>query len=126
MSVDPTTSFVATLTTSKNASASGSAGGLIRTEKLPLGECPFAMSKGSRAKAEESNAAVTSRIAKRMVSWANVKEHATQSAGAHVDHGVRVVATGDHENRAADRGCCVSACWASSFILESSLNGVEP
>ena len=56
----------------------------------------------------------------------NAKEHATLSVGASVERGVRVVATEDHENRAADRGCCVSACWASSFILESSLNGVEP
>ena len=40
----------------------------------------------------------------------NVKEHATLSAGAHVDHGVKVGDTEDHVNRAADRGCCVSAC----------------
>ena len=35
----------------------------------------------------------------------NVKEHATLSAGAHVDHGVEVKTSEDHENRAADRGC---------------------
>ena len=36
---------------------------------------------------------------------ANVKEHATLSARTLADHGVRGVVTGDHENRAADRGC---------------------
>lgn len=40
----------------------------------------------------------------------NVKEHAPLSAGAGVDHGVGVETTGEHENRAADRGCCVSSC----------------
>jgi len=45
----------------------------------------------------------------------NVKEHATLSAGASVDHGVEVVTMEDHVNRAADRGCCVSTCCASSF-----------
>ena len=40
----------------------------------------------------------------------NVKEHATLSAGASVDHRVGVEATEDHVNRAADRGCCVSSC----------------
>ena len=40
--------------------------------------------------------------------WSNVKEHATLSAGAHVDHGVDVGITVEHVNRAADRGCCVS------------------
>ena len=49
---------------------------------------------------------------------ANVKEHATLSAGASVDHGVEVEATEDHVNRAADRGCCVSTCCASSFLDE--------
>jgi hypothetical protein len=44
---------------------------------------------------------------------ANVKEHATLSAGARVDNGVEVETTGEHENRAADRGCCVSTCCAS-------------
>jgi hypothetical protein len=42
----------------------------------------------------------------------DVKEHATLSAGAHVDHGVEVENKGEHVNRAADRGCCVSTCWA--------------
>ncbi len=36
---------------------------------------------------------------------ANVKEHATLSARAHVDHGVEVRARKGHVNRAADRGC---------------------
>ena len=43
----------------------------------------------------------------------NVKEHATLSAGARVDHGIEVKTTGKHVNRAADRGCCVSTCSAS-------------
>jgi hypothetical protein len=46
----------------------------------------------------------------------NAKEHAPLSAGASVDHGVEVEATGEHENRAADRGCCVSTCSESSFV----------
>lgn len=49
---------------------------------------------------------------------ANVKEHTPLSAGANVDHGVKVKTTGEHENRAADRGCCVSPCSISSFLLE--------
>ena len=44
------------------------------------------------------------------VFWPNVKEHATLSAGARVDHGVSVGITEEHVNRAADRGCCVSTC----------------
>ena len=44
---------------------------------------------------------------------ANVKEHATLSAEASVDHVVKVRYTEEHENRAADRGCCVSTCCAS-------------
>ena len=36
---------------------------------------------------------------------ANVKEHATLSAGASVDHGVEVKCRKGHENWAADRGC---------------------
>jgi len=43
----------------------------------------------------------------------NVKEHAPLSARASVDHGVGIETTGEHENSAADRGCCVSTCWAS-------------
>ena len=35
----------------------------------------------------------------------NVKEHATLSARASVDHGVEVETTGGHVNRAAGRGC---------------------
>ena len=48
-----------------------------------------------------------------LISSANVKEHATLSAGASVDHGVEVKTREDHVNRAADRGCCVSTCCAS-------------
>jgi hypothetical protein len=40
----------------------------------------------------------------------NVKEHAPLSAAASVDYGVGVETTENHENRAADRGCCVSSC----------------
>ncbi len=49
-------------------------------------------------------------------SQTNVKEHATLSARARVDHGVEVETTLEHENRAADRGCCVSTCCASSLL----------
>ncbi len=48
---------------------------------------------------------------------ANVKEHATLSAGARVDHGVKVETTGEHVNRAADRGCCVSSCSLLHFLM---------
>lgn len=41
---------------------------------------------------------------------ANAIEHAPLSSRAIADHGVGVKSTGDHENRAADRGCCVSSC----------------
>ena len=44
----------------------------------------------------------------------NVKEHAPLSAGASVDHGGEVQTKEEHENREADRGCCVSTCCASS------------
>ena len=44
----------------------------------------------------------------------NVIEHATLSAGARVNHGVKVETTEEHVNRAADRGSCVSTCW---FLL---------
>ena len=47
----------------------------------------------------------------------NVKEHATLSAGASVDHGVGVETTQEHENRAADRGCCVSSCSTLRFVV---------
>ena len=47
----------------------------------------------------------------------NVKEHAPLSAGASVDHEVVVGITDEHVNRAADRGCCVSTCSASSFFF---------
>jgi hypothetical protein len=52
--------------------------------------------------------------------YQNVKEHAPLSARASVDHGVEVETTGEHVNRAADRGCCVSAC---SAILLSEFDG---
>ncbi len=52
----------------------------------------------------------------------NVKEHAPLSAGASVDHGVEVETTGEHENRAADRGCCVSTCCASLILCEGDEN----
>ena len=45
----------------------------------------------------------------------NVKEHATLSAWAHVDHGVEVGITEEHVNRAADRCCSVSTC-SGSFV----------
>jgi hypothetical protein len=46
-----------------------------------------------------------------------VKEHAILSAAANVDHGVEVETTGEHVNRAADGGCCVSTCSPSSFSV---------
>lgn len=45
----------------------------------------------------------------------NVREHAPLSAGASVERGVEVENTGEHENRAADRGCCVSSCSLIEF-----------
>lgn len=64
---------------------------------------------------------------------ANVKEHATLSARARVDHGVGVETTGDHENRAADRGCVtrlvrlVFVCHSVSLnIAVSCFVGVFP
>ena len=50
--------------------------------------------------------------AKRRILEVNVKEHATLSAEAGVDHGGEVGITEGHVNRAADRGCCVSTCCA--------------
>lgn len=63
----------------------------------------------------------TQKSCKRLLSLLpeNVKEHATLSAGASVDHGVEVETTGGHENRAADRGCCVSSC--SLFSIRESM-----
>lgn len=52
-----------------------------------------------------------------MNSLANVKEHATLSARARVDHGVDVEVTKGHVNRAADRGCCVSTCSHLRFLV---------
>ena len=48
------------------------------------------------------------------ISLANVKEHATLSAGARVNHRVEVETREEHVNSAADRGCCVSTCSASA------------
>jgi len=45
----------------------------------------------------------------------NVKAHAPLPAGAHVDHGVGVVVTENHRNRAAGRGCHGASCSASWF-----------
>ena len=47
--------------------------------------------------------------------WPNVKEHATLSAGASVGRGIEVGITVEHVNKAADRGCCVSACSVLRF-----------
>jgi hypothetical protein len=52
----------------------------------------------------------------------NVKEHAPLSAGARVDHGVEVETTEEHENRAADRGCCVSSCSPSDYQDKAAQN----
>ena len=45
----------------------------------------------------------------------NAKEHAPLSAGASVDHEVDVETTGEHVNRAADRGCVSRLVLPSSF-----------
>jgi hypothetical protein len=55
----------------------------------------------------------------------NVKEHATLSAGASVDHGVDVEVTEEHVNRAADRGCCVSTCSAVLVFRSRSWEGLS-
>jgi hypothetical protein len=55
----------------------------------------------------------------------NVKEHATLSAGASVDHGVDVETRKEHVNRAADRGCCVSPCSASCILLRERRSNLE-
>ena len=49
----------------------------------------------------------------------SAKEHAPLSAGANVDHGVDFITASEHENRAADRDCCVSTCCAYSFKFDS-------
>ena len=51
-------------------------------------------------------------VAEVIESLANVQAMATLSAGAHVDHGVRVIVTGNHRNRAAGSGCHDAACSA--------------
>ena len=43
----------------------------------------------------------------------SVKDYATLPAAAYFDHGVGVVITEDHGNRAADRSYCVSTCSVS-------------
>jgi hypothetical protein len=48
---------------------------------------------------------------------ANGKEHAPLSARACVEHVVGVESTGEHENRAADRGCFVSTCSAAWILM---------
>lgn len=53
----------------------------------------------------------------------NVKEHATLSAGASVDHGVEVESTGEHVNRAADRGCVSRLVRCSSSSDEAICGG---
>jgi len=55
-----------------------------------------------------------------MIILHNVKEHATLSAGASVDHGVEVETKENHVNRAADRGCCVSTCSESSHQVRET------
>jgi hypothetical protein len=59
--------------------------------------------------------------------YPNVKEHATLSAAAHVDHGVEVKTTEDHENRAADRGCVSRLVGLSYFggAGETMIHGTE-
>ena len=61
-----------------------------------------------------------------MFSIASVKEHATLSAGARVDHGVKVETTKEHVNRAADRGCCVSSSASDSFADDGLIPIEEP
>jgi hypothetical protein len=52
---------------------------------------------------------------------ATVKEDAPLSARASVDHGVEVETTGEHENKAADRGCCVPSCSALLFVCDNTV-----
>ena len=47
---------------------------------------------------------------------ANVKEHATLSAGASVDHGVEVEVTEKHGNGAAGRGYHGASCSATQAL----------
>ena len=46
----------------------------------------------------------------------NVKEHATPLAGAGVETGLGVHATGDVDDKAASGGCCVSSCSALRIL----------
>jgi len=58
----------------------------------------------------DARGAISLLCAVRCLLLPNVKEHAPLSAAASVDNGVGVETTEGHENRAADRGCCVSSC----------------
>jgi hypothetical protein len=61
------------------------------------------------------------------ISSANVKEHATLSARARVDHGVEVENRERHVNRAADRGCVSRLVGLSYFGGggETMIHGTE-
>jgi hypothetical protein len=50
------------------------------------------------------------------------KAHAPLPAGAHVDHGVGVVVTKNHRNKAAGRGCHDASCWASFIAANCALH----
>ena len=55
------------------------------------------------------------------------KARAPLPAGASVDHGVRVVVTGNHRNKAAGRGCHVAACYPinSGLLQEMDLSSAR-
>ena len=55
-----------------------------------------------------------------LISSPNVKEHATLSAGARVDHGVSFETKERHVNRAADRGCVSRLV----LLLHSLIDGI--
>ena len=57
---------------------------------------------------------------------ANVKEHATLSARARVDHGVEVECRKGHENRAADRGCVSRLVRLGSFLRVCGFKRMQP
>ena len=62
-------------------------------------------------------------VTRYFVFWPNVQEHAPLSAGANVDHGVKVKTTGEHENRAADRGCVSRLVRCSSLSSDDVTEG---
>jgi hypothetical protein len=75
-------------------------------------QADFAFANSQQAQKSRAGAPMQEQSKKRpivavreIISLPNVKEHATLSAGASVDHRVEVKTTKDHENRAADRGC---------------------